>query len=173
MLRMKLPGFFVLAASTAALAGPPSFAVRPLADENAFAGSIYKAVLLAEGCPQPSIVVDQPARAVFEDDTLKYLPPGDAGTSFTVRVRAVSAGGEAVASWRVTLVSAVALDFAAASEYAANFTPQLARVPAPFTRTLDLAGVQRGDLQIPVPSTGGSPGEDLDSWCGFDRRRRR
>ncbi len=159
------------AAPAPAHSAPPVFAIRPLSDEHAFAGSIYKAVLVATGCPKPQVVVDQPSGAVFEDDTLKHLPPGGAGTSFDVRVRAVNADGEAAASWRVTVANPVSLEFDAAADYTANFMEQFGRVPPAQAAGLS-ALVRGGDLQIAVPATGPGATDNLDSWCGFDRSPR-
>ncbi|MBN1442725.1 MAG: IPT/TIG domain-containing protein, partial [Planctomycetes bacterium] len=160
-----------LGSAAVLLAAPPEFLVRPPGDEQAFTDSVYKAVFVATGCPEPQIVVDSPAGAIFAGDTLTYVPAGDMGDTFRVRVRAVNADGEAVADYQVTLVDELRLEFDGGQEFIDFFEPRLEDVPPSQLAGLH-AEVRGGRLEIDVPETGEGETDNLDSWCGFDRTPR-
>ena len=84
---------------------PPEFVEYPASDV-AFAGSDlpYTAKVVVIGIPAPSLEVLEPSGAtISEDGVLSYTLPDPAPVSFVVGVRASNDGGDATASWTVTV----------------------------------------------------------------------
>ncbi|MEM7262784.1 MAG: LamG-like jellyroll fold domain-containing protein [Planctomycetota bacterium] len=81
---------------------PPIFLDAPV-DDVGLEGTTYTRALRIAGFPAPTVTVDSPDGATFEDGLLSYVIPDPPPETFEVSLTAENAAGAATAEWVVSI----------------------------------------------------------------------